>query len=207
VPAGEPADPAAHGQPGHPGAGDDPERDGEPVRLGGLVDVGERRPRLDADDPPPGVHPDRPERAQVEDHAPVHRPVAGHAVAAAADGQPQPMLAGQGHGGADVAGLAGPDYRPWPPVDHAVPDPPGLAVAGVPVHDQIAGDLAPHDPRHAGLIEADAHAVPPVAVSSCDRRPAAATAVWRAAGVTCQQHSAVPCRRVMAGMQVMWRSL
>ncbi len=111
-PAGEPADPTAHGQPGHSGAGDDPERDGEPVRLGGLVDVGERRPRLDADDPPPRVHPDRPERAQVEDHPPVHRPVAGHAVAAAADGQPQPMLAGQGHGRADVADVAGPELSP-----------------------------------------------------------------------------------------------
>jgi hypothetical protein len=43
----------------------------------------------------------------------------------------------------------------------------------------------------------------PVAVSSCERRPAAATAVPRAVGITCQQHSAAPCRRAMAGMQVM----
>jgi len=172
------------------------------VRLRGSVDVGERGARLDADDPPPGVHPDRPERAQVEDQAPVHRPVTGHAVTAAADGQPQPVLAGQGHGRADVADLAGPDYRPWPPVDHAVPDPPGLVVAGVPIRDQIPGDLVPHDAGHAGLVEADAHPVPPRGRVQL-RAPSApvAAAVRRAAGVTCQQHSAQPCRRAMAGMQ------
>ena len=36
-----------------------------------------------------------------------------------------------------------------------------FVVAGVTVHDQIAGDLLPHDAGDAGLVEADAHRVPP----------------------------------------------
>ena len=62
------------------------------MRLCGLVDVGERRPGLDADDPLVGVSPDGSECAQVEDQAAVHRPVAGDTVTAPADGQRQPML-------------------------------------------------------------------------------------------------------------------
>src|SRR5829696_3556145 len=68
---------------------------------------------------------------QVEDDPAVAGAVAGQAVAAAADGQLQPAVAGQADHPGDLGRGGGPDHRRRPAVPLAVEDLAGLVVAGV----------------------------------------------------------------------------
>ena len=95
--AGDPAEPAAEGQPGHAGERDVAGRGGEAEGLRRPVDVAEQRAGAHARRPRDGVDLDRPLGREVDDHAGVAHGVAGDVVAPAAHGQRQPVLAREAH--------------------------------------------------------------------------------------------------------------
>ena len=126
--AGEPADPAAERQAGHPGLGHDPGRDDQPVRRGRGVDVAEPAAaarvhqlalRIDGDLAQPG---------QVDGQAAVRHGLARHVVAAAADRGRQAVLAGHVDRGHHVLGAGAAQDQAGAPVDHGVPEPAGPLV-------------------------------------------------------------------------------
>ena len=128
---GEPADPAAQRQAGHPGLGHDPGRDDQPVRRGRGVDVAEPAAaarvhqlalRIDRDLAQPG---------QVDGQAAVRHGLARHVVAAAADRGRQAVLAGHVDRGHHVLRAGAAQDQAGAPVDHGVPDQPGLLIAWV----------------------------------------------------------------------------
>ena len=156
---GQPADAAAQRQPRDPRPGHDAERDGEGVRLGGLIDVGEPRAATHADEPRRRVDLDLVQPAQVEHDPVVDGPVAGDVVAAAPDRERQPGRAGKGDRRPDVARIGRLDDEPRPAVDHPVPDAPGVVVAVVVGGDDAAADRA----AERGQVVGDEH----LAVPSC----------------------------------------
>ena len=83
------ADPAAECQAGDPGRPGDTRRQGEPERMGRMVDVGQHAARLDPDGARVGINPDPLEPAEVDDQTVVDRAEAGPVVAASADGDQQ----------------------------------------------------------------------------------------------------------------------
>jgi hypothetical protein len=133
-------DAAAERQAGHPGLGHDPAGGGEAEGGGDAVDVGPRRAALHVDGAV-GVHVDAAHRRQVDHQAVVDHGGAGDVVAAAADGERQPLLPGEADGGRDVAGVDAAGDQRGALVDHAVPHLAGGVVAGMVRGDDLAGQV------------------------------------------------------------------
>ncbi len=131
VGAGEPADAAAQGQPGHPGLGHDAGRDDQPVRGGGRVHVTQAAAAAHVDQLVLRVHGDLAQAAQVEGQAAFGHALAGHVVAAAADRGVQAVLAGHVDRGHHVGGAGTAQDQAGTPVDHGVPQLAGRLVLGV----------------------------------------------------------------------------
>ena len=129
--AAEPAEAPAERQSGDAGGGVDTDRRGEPVGLGGGVEVRERGTALDGGAAPGGVHA-RGRHLREVDHEPVvAQGVAGDVVAATADGEYEPAVPREVHRANDVRrGGAARDDR-GALVDHCVPDLPGAVVGPV----------------------------------------------------------------------------
>jgi hypothetical protein len=136
--AAVPAHPTVEREAGDAGRGDDTAGGDQAVRLGRGVDIGPAGASLDADPAGARVDVDGAHFTEVDDERTVGDGAAGVVVAAAPDGDRQPVLAGERDGG-DVGGggaAAGDERRPA--VDHAVPDATGLVVAWVVRGDHVA---------------------------------------------------------------------
>ena len=140
--AGEPADPAAERQAGHPGLGHDPGRDDQPVRRGRGVDVAEPAAAARVHQPGRRIDGDLAQPGQVDGQAAVRHGLAGHVVTAAADRRRQAVLAGHVDRGHHVLGAGAAQDQAGPPVDHGVPDQPGPLVVGVVRADDLARERA-----------------------------------------------------------------
>src|SRR5205807_282496 len=153
--AGQVADAAAQGEAGDSRGRHDAARRGQAVGVGGVVEVapgaaalgaGGLRVRVDAD----AFH-----GRQVDDDAVVVGAEAGDAVAAAAHGQVEPVLAGEVHSRHNVAGIDTADDDPRTAVDHAVVDASCLVVVGVVGGHHLAACLL------AQLLDRLPHTGPP----------------------------------------------
>ena len=127
----QPAHPAAEREAGHPRVGDDADRADEPVRLRGVVELGEQRAAAHAGGAPLGIDVGAAHPREVDHDAVVAGREAGDAVAAAPDGDDELLLTGEAEGRDDVVGACRPHDQRGPTVDHAVPDRARLVVAGV----------------------------------------------------------------------------
>ena len=136
--AGQPAHPAAEGQPADAGVGDVARGRGEPVRLGGAVERAQQRAAGDPRAARGGVDADLAERGEVE-----HQAVLGHRepedpVTAAADAQLELRRAPGADRGGDVGRARAAGDRARAVVDHRVPHRAGGVVARVARFEQLA---------------------------------------------------------------------
>ena len=117
-PAGQVAEAAAEGQAGHADLGDEAERGGQAVGLGGPVDVAQPAARPDLGQPGLGVDRDRAHAGQVDGQAAVGDGRPGDVVAAALDAEQHAVVAGEADRGGHVAGrgrLEDEGRGPWRP--------------------------------------------------------------------------------------------
>ena len=124
--AGQIAKAAAQGQAGHAGLGHEAEHRGQPVRLGGLVDVAEQAARPDVGEPGLGVDDDLAHAGQVEGQAARRHGGSGDVVAPALDAEQQPVVAGEPDRGGDVVRRGRLEDQGGEPGRHAVPDRDGI---------------------------------------------------------------------------------
>jgi hypothetical protein len=136
------AEPAAEGEPGDAGGGDDPAGGGQPERVGGVVEVRPGAAGLGAGGAPLRVDADAAHPAEVQDEPVVAGPEAGDAVAAAPHRQRQAVVAGQVHRGDHVGDPGGADDHRRVAVDQAVVDPPRRLVVGVAGADDLPAEPA-----------------------------------------------------------------
>ena len=106
------------------------------------VDVAETAAAAGAHEPALGVDLDVSELRQVDDDRPVADGVPGDAVAAAADGDRELVLAREADGGDHVGRPGTADDERRSPVDHPVPDAARLVVPGL-----AGSDHGPIEPR------------------------------------------------------------
>jgi len=137
------ADPTAQGEAADPDRAGVAEPGGQPIGPRPSRVVAGGQARLGPSGPLGGVDVQRPQLGEVEDDAAVGGAVAADAVAAAADGQLQPGLAGQGHDPGDLGGVGGPDDDRRVEVESAVEHGAGLVVVGVAGCDHPAGKAGP----------------------------------------------------------------
>jgi hypothetical protein len=140
--AGEPADPAAERQAGHPRLGHDPGRDDQPVRRGRGVDVAEPAAAARVHQPGLRIDGDLAQPGQVDGQAAVRHGLARHIVAAAADRRRQAVLAGHADRRDHVLGADAAQDQAGAPVDHGVPDQPDPLVVRVVRADDVALERA-----------------------------------------------------------------
>jgi hypothetical protein len=140
----DPAEAAAEREPGDAGGRDDAAGHDQSEGLCGAIDIGPGGAGLHAHAAGSGVDLDGFVRREIDHHAARAQRGAGDVVAAAADRQRQPTIAGEGDAGGDVGGAARPDHERRPALDHAVPDVAGLGVRGLPWRErrptQAAGE-------------------------------------------------------------------
>ena len=106
-----------------------------------VVEVAPRRAGIGASRLVPRIDTHGAHLRHVDDQAAVVRPESGPAVPAAAHREVEPVLAGEVHGGDDIADLLGPQDRQRPLVEHAVVDGARLVVALVLRGDHPAAHL------------------------------------------------------------------
>jgi hypothetical protein len=138
--AREPADPAAERQTRHARGGDHAARDAEGEGLRGEVDVGPQGAALDHRRPCRRIDADGAHAGEVDDDAVVAGRMAGDVVAAAADGDLKPLVAGEANRRGDVGHALDASDHGRAAVDRAVPDAAGGLVAGIAGGDDLAGE-------------------------------------------------------------------
>ena len=134
------ADAAAEREPAHAGRGDDAAGRREAVRVRGVVEHAPRGAALGAGRPGLGIDLNVRHAGQVDDDRVVGGAEAGHAVATAAHGQVELVLARVVHGRDHVVGGRAAHDDARPPVDHRVEDLARLVVACVARRDHLAAD-------------------------------------------------------------------
>ena len=137
----QPAHAASEREPTDAGVRDVARRGGEPVLLCGHVECAEERAALDPGPTPFGIHPNGRERGQVDHHAALGHRQAEDAVSAAPDADLEVVLAGGTERGPHVVDARAPDDHPGSTVDHGVPDPAGVVVAGLTGQQQLPGEV------------------------------------------------------------------
>jgi hypothetical protein len=128
VVADEPADAAAEGESGDPGAGHQPAGQCQAEGLGLVVEVAPQAAGLRDDPTGCRIDPDPGHRGQVQDEPAVGGGEAGDAVSATAHREREPLAAGELDPADHVGHAGGADDRDRPGVVGAVPDRPGLVV-------------------------------------------------------------------------------
>ena len=128
---GQVAEPAAEGQPGDTGGGEDAARDGQAERVRGVVDVAQQGAALHADEPLVGVDVDGAHVAEVDHERVGPDAQAGGVVSSAADGERQAPLPREVDGGDHVGDVDAARDQARATVDAAVVDGAGLVVPGV----------------------------------------------------------------------------
>ncbi len=129
--ASQVAEAAAEREPADAGGRDDAARHRQPVLVGRGIHFAPGAAAADSRRPGAGVDLDSLQARQVEDHAVVARSQPAAVVAAAAHGQRELVVAGEGDDFRDVAGVGAARDQGGPPVDHRVVHLAGLVVAGV----------------------------------------------------------------------------
>ncbi len=126
-----------------PGVRDDAHgtRQAEGLRLG--VEIAQERASVHPGHTALGIDPDASHARQVDDDPAVARREARDAVAAAADGDLELLLACEPESGEDIGHAGRPNNAGRPPVDHAVPHGPRRVVARVFRQDDLAGEALP----------------------------------------------------------------
>ena len=142
---------AAEGQPPDAGGRDDAAGHAQPVRRGGTVDVGPGGAAADPHGSARRIDVDGAHRAQVRDDAAVTRAEARAAVAAAAHGDGQAVVAGEGDRRGDVAGVGTAHDQRGIAIDHAVVHGTGLVVGRVAGRHQLPAHLWPKGLAHVRL--------------------------------------------------------
>ena len=150
VPRVEPPEPTTEGQPGDPGAGHHPERGGQSVTLRRSVELPEQQPGPGVRDPLDRIDGHVLHAREVEHDPPVADCVPRDAVAAAADGQHEVVIAGVPDPRCDVARVPASDDRQRSPVDHRVEHGAGVVVPRIVGADHVGGDVGGRD--HGGLL-------------------------------------------------------
>jgi hypothetical protein len=140
---GEPAEPAAQGQPADPGVADRAAGSGQPVRLGGRVELRQRGPAAGPGGPRARVHRHLVDGAEVDGQAAVADRRAGEAVRAAAHRDLQAGVLREPDRGGHVAGVGAAGDHGRVSVDGAVPHRTGLVIVPVRGGDQPAGEPGP----------------------------------------------------------------
>ncbi len=143
----EPAHATAERQAAHTGVRDDADRTDEPVRLRRGVEPGEVRAAADPGGARLGVDVDAADRCEVDHDPVVAGGEAGDAVAAAADGDDELLLAGEAERSDDVVSAGRLHDQRRPPVDRAVPDRARRVVAGVVRADHFARECVRQRPH------------------------------------------------------------
>jgi len=134
------AEAAAEREPGEAGGRDEAAGGGEAVGLGLLVEIPDQHARVGARAPALGVHVPRAHRGQVQHQAALARGVPGDVVAASADGDLEPVLAGERDRRHHLGRARGPRDERGTAVDHRVPDGACLVVALVPGREHLSAD-------------------------------------------------------------------
>lgn len=140
---GQPAHPTTERQPADTGVAHQPDRECEPVLLGGCDRIYQQRATRHPGPPVLGIHDHGAHLAQVDHQPVVHHRAAGDPVCAAPDGHFEPVLHGEPHGRRHVGCRPAADDHGWSPVDGGVPHPPSLLVLSVVGHQHGAGQLRP----------------------------------------------------------------
>ena len=134
----EPADAAAEGQTGDAGHRNHSERSCQSIRLGGTVEVGQKRSGFSQGCPAVRINPDVPHARAVHHERPLAHGVARDIVAAAFDGDRKVVIPCEVHGVADVVSLCRTDYDCRAAVDHRIEDLPCLVVTRFPGEHQLS---------------------------------------------------------------------
>ena len=134
------AESAAEGEAGDAGDRHLSAGGGQPVDLGGPVDLAPGGAGLHAGGSGGGVDVDGPHRGEVDDQAVVADGAAGHLVAATADGRDGAMVPCDSYGLDDVGHVGAARDDGGVAVDQPVPDPTGLVVGGVITVDDLAAE-------------------------------------------------------------------
>jgi len=142
VVAGQPAQPhqeadaATEGQPADPGVDEGSARHREAVGLGGRIEVLPLSAATGAGPPPDRIDRHVPHPAQVDDEAVIDEPVAGHAMAAAADGDREIVRSRETNGPGDLSCVGALRNQRGSAVDHRVEGTARVVVTRVPrLHD------------------------------------------------------------------------
>ncbi len=136
--AGQVPDPAAQGQPGDARVGDEARGDGQTERTGGVVEIAERGPGVDADGAVLRVDGGAAHEREVDDQRVVPDAEPARAVPATADREGDVVLAAEPHARQHVRDVPAAGDRRGPLVDHAVVHRTHLVVARVGGHDHLA---------------------------------------------------------------------
>src|SRR5207248_4038780 len=128
--AHEPADAPAEGQPGDAGRGDDPAGRGQPVGMGGLVELAPGHASAGDDRAGSGVDAGVLHQGEVDHEAALGDGLAGDVVAPASDGDLEIGVATEAHGGGDVGTVHAAGNQRGTLVDQPVVDTPNLVVVG-----------------------------------------------------------------------------
>ena len=129
--AGQVPEPAAQGEPGDAGRGDESQRRRKAVELGLAIHVAQEAAGLRPREPGRRIHPDATHQRHVEHHRAVGDREAGDVVAASLDRERQPMLAHELHRGDDVSHAETADHQRGAAIDHGVPEAASVVVAWI----------------------------------------------------------------------------
>jgi hypothetical protein len=138
--AHEPADAAAEGQSGYPGAGHHAARNGEPGKLRFAIELAPGDAPLHMRDPAPGIQMNTLHGRQVDHHPAVDGGAARHVVAASAHGSLEAQLARDRNGVDHVGDPAASGDEGRALVDEAVVNLARLLVAGIRGLEELAGE-------------------------------------------------------------------
>ena len=126
----ETADAATERQPGDAGVPDDSHRADEPVLLRRDVELAEERSSAGSGESSRRVDADGVQPREVDDEAAVGRRVADRAVTAAADSDLEVDLTAEANGRDDVVDVRGSDDQRRSSIEHRVPHPSRIVIAG-----------------------------------------------------------------------------
>jgi hypothetical protein len=142
---------AAEREPGHAGRANDSSGNGQPKGMRRVIDIALCAAWLDPDRASGWIHSDASQAGEVDHQPIVTGPMSWAVVAASPDGNQEPLLAAEVHGGDNVRNIGATRDNSRTFVDHGVVKLAGLAVLGICGLENVAAKGTPegHD---GGLI-------------------------------------------------------
>ena len=163
--AGQPAEAAAKRQAGDPGCRIDACRDREPKRLRGLVNIGERRPRIDPRPSRARVDVNRRHLREIDHQTPIADRITRDVMAAAPHRDQQTVVAGKIDGVNDVGRLSASNDKTGLPIDHRIPDDSRLVIGGCMLIKHLTLQCALKGTEPSGID------LPCAGIGGCKRQP------------------------------------